>query len=73
MRIDKCISAHVTHDRLTMSYARSDADGKDTLYFVNKEDSEKYTGTAEQSDSPVNPQEEAYNPETGEINWDCPW
>jgi hypothetical protein len=42
--------------------------------FITKEDAEKYTGDAEKQDeeSQESP-EEAYNPETGEINWDCPW
>lgn len=56
-----------------MSYARSDEDGKDTLFFVTKEDSEKYTGEAEEKEESTGGQEEAYNEETGEINWDCPW
>ncbi|KAJ3053138.1 Oxidoreductase [Rhizophlyctis rosea] len=69
-----------------MSYARQEEDGKDILLFVTKEDHDSLTSSSS-SDSPSSSttstpsasssskpssQSEAYNEETGEINWDCP-
>ncbi|KAI9205310.1 uncharacterized protein BJ171DRAFT_501746 [Polychytrium aggregatum] len=64
-----------------MSYARREEDGKDIIVFVTKEDSDR--AFSSKSDSQVSTKDEsssdlessqkaAYNPETGEINWDCP-
>lgn len=55
-------------------------EGKDTVKFVNEEQIEQAaadaaTVTEETSKSAVVEDEEpasAFNPETGEINWDCP-
>ncbi|KAJ3089617.1 Oxidoreductase [Quaeritorhiza haematococci] len=59
-----------------MSYARKEEDGKDTIYFITKDDAEKLASSTTASSSSSQPaqqsQEDAYNPETGEINWDCP-
>lgn len=57
-----------------MSYAAKD--GKDTVVFVDKE----YVDSQEEIPVPTQQQEQqeekdqsaAYDPETGEINWDCP-
>ncbi|KAI9314254.1 hypothetical protein BX666DRAFT_1971778 [Dichotomocladium elegans] len=61
-----------------MSYAAKD--GKDTVLFVDKEyvdqqpDIEPSKASASSSDntSGENDQSAAFDPETGEINWDCP-
>ncbi|CAO3640081.1 unnamed protein product [Cunninghamella echinulata] len=54
-----------------MAYATKD--GKDTIVFVDKE----YIDSQEEESIPKrqsedNDQSAAYDPETGEINWDCP-
>jgi hypothetical protein len=60
-----------------MSYAAKD--GKDTVVFVDKE----YVDSQEDIPVPTQQQQQqqepeqkdqsaAYDPETGEINWDCP-
>ncbi|KAF9543821.1 Oxidoreductase [Mortierella hygrophila] len=48
-----------------MSYSRQEENGKDTLHFLEPSPS---TST---SSIPSN-QSAAYDPETGEFNWDCP-
>ncbi|KAJ3038476.1 Oxidoreductase [Rhizophlyctis rosea] len=63
-----------------MSYARQEEDGKDILLFVTKEDhdtlssssSDSPSATSSSSADPKSPSSGAYNPETGEIDWDCP-
>jgi hypothetical protein len=56
---------------MSTSYKRTEEFGKDTLYFISPEDAEKHTGIAEEKKEENKP-EDAYNQETGEINWDCP-
>ena len=51
-----------------MSYGRVE-DEKDILIF---KDSSMDAQALEATESTSTNQEEAYNPETGEINWDCP-
>ncbi|KAG0248619.1 Oxidoreductase [Actinomortierella ambigua] len=54
-----------------MSYTRSEESGKDVIMFM--EPSEATTPSAEPSSSTSSSdQSAAFNPETGEINWDCP-
>ncbi|KAI8061084.1 P-loop containing nucleoside triphosphate hydrolase protein [Gongronella butleri] len=60
-----------------MAYATKD--GKDTVVFVDKEyvdsqQEESVPVSKEQAaaDENVDPSAAAYDPETGEINWDCP-
>jgi hypothetical protein len=59
-----------------MSYERSEEDGKDLLIFIPTEPELVHTNNetpeSEQSDQPLSSQSEAFNEETGEINWDCP-
>ena len=49
-----------------MSYGRTE--GKDVLVFLTKNDEKEQEKTENNS----NAQQEAFNEETGEINWDCP-
>jgi hypothetical protein len=49
-----------------MSYGKK-SDGKDTIYFLTKEDVEVATPL-----TPAEDQSAAFDPQTGEINWDCP-
>ncbi|KAG0243370.1 Oxidoreductase [Actinomortierella wolfii] len=54
-----------------MSYSRSEENGKDVIMFL--EPSEATTPSREpSSSSSPSDQSAAFNPETGEINWDCP-
>ncbi|KAI8077768.1 P-loop containing nucleoside triphosphate hydrolase protein [Halteromyces radiatus] len=56
-----------------MAYAQKD--GKDTVVFVDKEyidSQEEEVITPQQKESEEKDQSAAYDPETGEINWDCP-
>jgi hypothetical protein len=65
-----------------MSYAR--VDGKDTIIFVDPESSSEAAATTpsveEKAEDSTNAeaqsgeqdQSAAFDPETGEINWDCP-
>ncbi|KAK3848325.1 MAG: hypothetical protein J3R72DRAFT_428810 [Linnemannia gamsii] len=58
-----------------MSYTRQE-EGKDTLIFMEPSpsttpDSPSPTTSSSSSSSPSS-QSAAFNPETGEINWDCP-
>ncbi|KAJ3180346.1 Oxidoreductase [Gaertneriomyces sp. JEL0708] len=51
-------------------------DEKDTVIFVTKEELEEQSSSSSQ-EAPVDPmspegQAQAFNEETGEINWDCP-
>lgn len=65
-----------------MSYCRKEEDGKDILLFVEKEEEEvkkkeqqESSTTEESTEEPTSTEDQAqqaYNPETGEINWDCP-
>ncbi|KAG2182689.1 hypothetical protein INT44_005669 [Umbelopsis vinacea] len=53
-----------------MSYSR--VDGKDTIIFVEPE-AQKEESTAPSTESNAEEgQAAAFDPETGEINWDCP-
>lgn len=56
-----------------MSYGKKTS-GKDTVYFFTKEDISAANPAASSSTLNATPSEEkgAYNPDTGEINWDCP-
>lgn len=63
-----------------MSYAAKD--GKDTVVFVDKDyvDSQKEETVPSQQEKAADQEQQgeekdqsaAYDPETGEINWDCP-
>lgn len=63
-----------------MSYVR--VDGKDTIIFVDPEttseaaaaspSAEKAEETTDDAASGEQDQTAAFDPETGEINWDCP-
>ncbi|KAF9178370.1 Oxidoreductase [Haplosporangium sp. Z 767] len=56
-----------------MSYTRQEEDGKDVIMFM--EPSEATTpskDTTSSSSESSKDQSAAFNPETGEINWDCP-
>ena len=56
-----------------MAYASKD--GKDTVLFVDKEYVEQQPDiepSKSEDDSNEKGQSAAYDPETGEINWDCP-
>eukprot|EP00842_Homolaphlyctis_polyrhiza_P004576 jgi/Hompol1/5119/HPOL_000430-RA len=66
-----------------MSYGRIE-DGKDAVVFVTKDDYEKLvddsssssnnnpSGASASGNGGMGAQQEAFNEETGEINWDCP-
>ncbi|CAO3628853.1 unnamed protein product [Mucor hiemalis] len=50
-------------------------EGKDTVKFVNEEEINQASKVVEEKKEQVEEIEEpasAFNPETGEINWDCP-
>ncbi|KAF9982662.1 Oxidoreductase [Mortierella antarctica] len=53
-----------------MSYTREEENGKDVIMFM--EPSEATTPSRAASTSDNGDQSAAFNPETGEINWDCP-
>ncbi|KAF9904577.1 Oxidoreductase [Linnemannia zychae] len=56
-----------------MSYARQEEEGKDTIIFLEPSPSttpDSPSSTSSTSDP--SSQSAAFNPETGEINWDCP-
>lgn len=59
-----------------MSYAKQD--GKDTVLFVDKDYVEQQPeievpkSNDQESKQDNNDQAAAFDPETGEINWDCP-
>jgi hypothetical protein len=59
-----------------MSYSR--VDGKDTIIFVEPEEHKEESSAAESKDTESTKadgdegQAAAFDPETGEINWDCP-
>ena len=55
-----------------MSYTREEEQGKDVIMFM--EPSEATTPSKDSSSSSSDPKDQsaAFNPETGEINWDCP-
>jgi intermembrane space import and assembly protein 40 len=54
-----------------MSYERAEEDGKDLLIFIPTEP-ETPIEKSPQSEQTPSSQSEAYNEQTGEINWDCP-
>ncbi|KAH9276979.1 mitochondrial intermembrane space import and assembly protein 40 [Batrachochytrium salamandrivorans] len=65
-----------------MSYTRTEEEGKDVLMFLSAEDAVVLESAPDSSiggslasgtavETGTTPQE-AYNEETGEINWDCP-
>lgn len=53
-----------------MSYTREEENGKDVIMFM--EPSEATTPDKTTPPSDPNDRSAAFNPETGEINWDCP-
>ncbi|KAG0354128.1 hypothetical protein BC939DRAFT_439341 [Gamsiella multidivaricata] len=53
-----------------MSFTSQEEDGKDVIIFM--EPSEATTPDKTSSSSESKDQSAAFNPETGEINWDCP-
>lgn len=55
-----------------MSYVRTEAEGKDILVFLEPEDSKPQDSSSTNSQAGSKDQSEAFNEETGEINWDCP-
>ncbi|KAF9995767.1 Oxidoreductase [Entomortierella chlamydospora] len=52
-----------------MSYTREEEDGKDVIMFMEPSEA---TTPDKPSSSDSKDQSAAFNPETGEINWDCP-
>ncbi|KAF9373795.1 Oxidoreductase [Mortierella sp. AD011] len=52
-----------------MSYTREEEDGKDVIMFMEPSEA---TTPDKSSSSDSKDQSAAFNPETGEINWDCP-
>src|ERR1700743_3461742 len=54
-----------------MSYSRQEED-KDTIIFLEPSAATTPDRTPSSSSSTPSDQSAAYNPETGEINWDCP-
>lgn len=55
-----------------MSYTRVEEDGKDVLMFLEPSEATTPDKTSSASTSDPADQSAAFNPETGEINWDCP-
>ncbi|KAF8930697.1 hypothetical protein EDD21DRAFT_120920 [Dissophora ornata] len=53
------------------SYTREEEDGKDVVIFMEPSEATTPDKTSSSS-SDNNDQSAAFNPETGEINWDCP-
>lgn len=47
-------------------------EGKDTVKFVDEEQINSAAPVEEEKKQDENDQSAAFNPETGEINWDCP-
>ncbi|KAF9149482.1 Oxidoreductase [Linnemannia schmuckeri] len=55
-----------------MSYSRQEEDGKDTILFLEPSEATTPSSPSSSSSSSPSDQSAAFNPETGEINWDCP-
>ncbi|KAF9394879.1 Oxidoreductase [Podila verticillata] len=53
-----------------MSYTREEEEGKDVIMFMEPSEATTLSPASTSSDS--KDQSAAFNPETGEINWDCP-
>ncbi|CEI88886.1 Putative Mitochondrial intermembrane space import and assembly protein 40 [Rhizopus microsporus] len=47
-------------------------EGKDTVKFVTEEEIDNAATVVEEKQEEADSQSAAFNPETGEINWDCP-
>ncbi|CEG83843.1 Putative Mitochondrial intermembrane space import and assembly protein 40 [Rhizopus microsporus] len=47
-------------------------EGKDTVKFVTEEEINNAATVVEEKQEEADSQAAAFNPETGEINWDCP-
>ncbi|ORE10030.1 hypothetical protein BCV72DRAFT_247848 [Rhizopus microsporus var. microsporus] len=47
-------------------------EGKDTVKFVTEEEIDNAATVVEEKQEEADSQAAAFNPETGEINWDCP-
>jgi hypothetical protein len=47
-------------------------DGKDTIKFVDEKHVEEAQPVEKEQTEEQEGQSAAFNPETGEINWDCP-
>lgn len=54
-----------------MSYGRTEENGKDVIVFLTQQDEPSSPSPAREEPA-ESTQAEAYNEETGEINWDCP-
>ncbi|KAG0044475.1 Oxidoreductase [Gryganskiella cystojenkinii] len=57
-----------------MSYTRQEEEGKDQIIFMEPSESTTPDKSSPSSSSSSEPRDQsaAFNPETGEINWDCP-
>ncbi|KAF9104437.1 Oxidoreductase [Mortierella sp. GBA35] len=54
-----------------MSYTRQEEEGKDTIMFLEPSEATTPSSSSSSTSTPSD-QSAAFNPETGEINWDCP-
>ena len=55
-----------------MSYTREEDNGKDVIMFMEPSEATTPSRATPTSTSDNDDQSAAFNPETGEINWDCP-
>ena len=55
-----------------MSYTRHEEDGKDLIMFMEPSAATTPDKSTSSSSTESSDQSAAFNPETGEINWDCP-
>ncbi|KAF9965285.1 Oxidoreductase [Mortierella alpina] len=55
-----------------MSYTREEDNGKDVIMFMEPSEATTASRATSTSASDNGDQSAAFNPETGEINWDCP-
>ncbi|KAG0195692.1 Oxidoreductase [Mortierella sp. GBA30] len=55
-----------------MSYTRDEENGKDVIMFMEPSEATSPSKDTSSSSSDSKDQSAAFNPETGEINWDCP-
>jgi hypothetical protein len=53
-------------------YLKMSTEEKDTVKFVTEEEINKASSEDQQQQQEPEGQAAAFNPETGEINWDCP-
>ena len=60
--------------KMQQEQQQQEEEQKDVIIFITKEEMEKESTSSPKPSSTTteSQQEEAYNPETGEINWDCP-